>query len=1536
MKKLLFANLLLLIVFHGQAQLSKTIDVAVPGSLNQAVSLLDRTVLTNLTLSGSLDARDFKFMRDSLPLLSVIDMSNTTIKPYEGMWVTIQPMTVYEANTLPENAFRLKKTLTEIKLPKTLKAIKRQAFFQSGIRSIQFPDSLEFIDEFVFAYCLNLTEIRIPSLVTSIGIHAFSNCTGLEELSIGRSVQTFGYMCFAFCTKLKSIHVVTDVPQVLGESMTIFYRADTKHCVLHVPMGAKTCYSLSDQWGDFENIEDDSIGFYPLKSIVRLASEKGSSATVNVCSSIAWSYRCDQSWLKIDRSGQSNMDTLTLIAEANDAKTMRSAKIMLIANGMDAKVITVNQLGTPKIMKLVAGGLLAGLNADERRSITNLVLTGTMDSRDFKTLRDSMPSLSNLDLSGVDILAYSGFYGTSSSNLANEIPQNAFFDSYKYISNTTLEAIILPLSATSIGRNAFYECRSLSEVVVQNKLRTVGDLAFGYCVSLRNIDLSKSVQTIGYSAFSNCTSLMTALMGDSLLTLGSSAFLSCNVLEKVSLGNSLTSVGYAAFSRCRLLSSIRLPETVTSIGSEAFWYCTRLRDLYVNWMQPMPISINSMTFYQVDTMSCVIHVPHYTKSLYKAMFPWSSFQKMEEWPTGFMVDAQTLRLPNAAGSKVTFKITSNTNWEVLSDQSWLKVSSGAGFGDTTIELVAEHNALFAYRTAHITIQSPGLKTRYILVAQESSIKYVTTIAGKLCTAVKPWERIGLDKLVIQGSIDASDFRTLRDSFPSLQMLDLSQTVIKAYTGKDGPSNYGSYESYEANTIPHNAFNNLNSYRSSSIKSVILPSNITSIKFDAFNHCMELDSLIVPESVTELGNSAFSGCSSLKKIKLSNAITIFPYHVFDYCPSLTELTLPDSLTTIKGYACSNCSSLTKLTFGKKLLTIGESAFSSCYRLKAINLPGALQSIDESAFEGGAYESLSIPQSVRTIATYAFSSNKLKAVYVYTNKPLAIGSSDVFRNFDFSKCTLYVPKGSKSAYQADNSWSKFVNIVEGKSLSFSEQNIQMYSGEQKTIELTSNASWTLTCSQSWLSFSQTSGQGDASITISSQTNPSYACRTAFLSVASNDSTIPNLEMVVTQYGKVKTVTATPNGFYACFTKAEIHSISNLVVKGEMDARDFKFMRDSMPQLVIIDLSAVTIKSYIGDFGTTFGYAYYMPNALPPDAFYDNNNGKPNATLTQIRLPESMVSIGSGAFKSAIGLSSIVVPNKVGTINSNAFYGCTALDSVNFGTSLLYIGQSAFCTSGLNSLMLPNTVQTIEEDAFKDANRLSVAVLPNSLTYLGPQAFAFCFKLKQVVLSKGLKTLESNLFCRCEKLTDVRIPESVTSIGNDAFSCCSSLTSITIPSQMTKIGTGAFGFCYNLKSIYAMPTQPVDLTNAINYESFYSVDKNACSLYVPVGSRSNYATAIEWKDFINIVEQSVPVSTVQTEMCTVSPNPFKEVINIHGLHETAAYRLTDLNGNVLMSGKTSGLHALSAEGLPKGMYLLRIKTTNETRILKLIKEN
>ena len=120
-----------------------------------------------------------------------------------------------------------------------------------------------------------------------------------------------------------------------------------------------------------------------------------------------------------------------------------------------------------------------------------------------------------------------------------------------------------------------------------------------------------------------------------------------------------------------------------------------------------------------------------------------------------------------------------------------------------------------------------------------------------------------------------------------------------------------------------------------------------------------------------------------------------------------------------------------------------------------------------------------------------------------------------------------------------------------------------------------------------------------------------------------------------------------------------------------------------------------------------------------------------VSQITIPESVVSIGEYAFANNDMLTDLVFPTSLNTISIGTFYMCTSLKNVSMPQQLLSIGKECFygCKS-LHSITLPSNITTIGTDAFYGCTSLAEISFPESITSIGSNAFSNCTGLTKVV--------------------------------------------------------------------------------------------------------------------------------------------------------------------------------------------------------------
>ncbi len=1499
-------------------------------------------------------------------------------------------------------------------IPTSVKTVEPYSFcFNDNLASVSIPSSVMSIGEYAFTACsaaifvdanntnymsqdsllFNKSKNRliqcgtskignyvIPSTVDTIGENAFYNCKSLTSVSLPASVASISDLAFYNCTGLTSI-TVNGLPVLIDSSDGVFENVDKINCILNVPFGTTQLYQYADGWNDFKNIVENETGFALESNKSLLSYLAGSKAKIAIASNKSWTVSSNQNWLQASPANGMGNDTIVLVADANLVTENRNATVTVSAEGVQPQTITVTQAGFPKAITVVAGGLATTLSASELNSIINLKITGTIDARDFKTMRDNMPALSFLDISEATIAAYNGTLGTTAwitNYAANKIPDYAFnlgmsyqqltltdvklptsinaIGDYAFYSCEALTEIEIPNSVTFIGRGGFGSCYNLakitlpnnltsignevfmgsgiSEITLPNTLISIGDNGFAYCKNLKTVVIPNSVQTLYTNSFQNCESLQNLTIGNSVKNIRNSAFMECKSLksliipnsvtnidgyafgnciglETVTLSDSLTAINYGcfqgciklnnivipqsvtridynAFSGCKSLTDIQIPEAVTIISGSAFSYCTGLKSISVVNEIPIDLSSSYGVFDGVNKQECILNVPFGTKSAYSTAIQWKDFVNIIENSYGLSLSTNVVKLSVSEGSKAAIAVKSNNEWTVSNSQSWLNISPLNGNGNDTIRFTAQENQLTVQRTAIVTVTS-GKISKKITVTQAASPKVIAITEGKLATALTTEERKTITNLTITGKIDARDFKTLRDSMPKLELLDISNTEIVAYSGNEGT--YGNYYStYPANEIPQYAFYKSNTYTpTKTLYSIILPNTAKSIGYSAFQLCAGLNEIVVPNAVTSIGSYAFSQCSGLKTISLSSKITKISYNAFDGCTGITDLVLPDSLVTVDNDAFVNCTNLKNVTLGSSLKTVGYNmfqnctslsnvvfskalktigigafrntgftaitlpetitkldsyAFSSCTKLEEINLPNSLTSIEYAAFGSctelkkilfgkslisigsGAFTnctslpSIDIPESVNSIESSAFNGcSGLLSITANALTPVDLSnSSSVFYGVDKTLCSLNVPFQSKALYAVASQWKDFTNIIENPNqleLSIKTARISYKAGSSAGFTLTSNTNWTASSDQSWLSINAESGNGSATLTLTATENTDLKIREAIVKVmvaGVNEKIIR-----VTQMAGAKTIEITAGTLSTSLTPTELNLVSNLILTGTIDARDFKTMRDNMPMLADVDLNGTKILAYSGTGGTSGNYTYSYPAAtIPQYALSYNGNGK--QSLVSISLPDSTVTIGQNAFQKCSGLSNVSLSKKLAKIDHYAFQYCTALSKITLPNSLLTLGVYSFAECSLLSMInLSDSLVTISDYAFSNCVLLPKISIPNSVTTLGSYVFRNCTSLTEVTLGSGLKSTGNGTFSNCKALDSITIPGTYTSIGTSSFESCSKLSNVKIGNGVTSIESSAFNGCSSIETI-EIPTN----VKTIGYSAFGGCSK------------------------------------------------------------------------------------------------------------------
>ncbi|GHT72660.1 hypothetical protein FACS189456_1780 [Bacteroidia bacterium] len=631
-----------------------------------------------------------------------------------------------------------------------------------------------------------------------------------------------------------------------------------------------------------------------------------------------------------------------------------------------------------------------------------------------------------------------------------------------------------------------------------------------------------------------------------------------------------------------------------------------------------------------------------------------------------------------------------------------------------------------------------------------------------------------------------------------------------------------------------------------LTSVTFPSGITRIETDAFKWCYGLTgTLTLPPNLTHIGNDAFRETGFTGTLTLPSTLTTLQFNAFYGCTGFTgdliipdgvttignqafynctgfngTLTLPADLVSIENSAFNNCSGFSgTLTIPNKVTAIGQYAFAECQNLTEIVVSNSVQTIGNFAFDNNCrVQTLTLGSGITSIGDYAFrnigtcSGGSSGSVTNFNPTPLAINST-VFDGIPLSWVTLDVPNGTSGDYSLAPVWQNFSPITQGGYAITAQPNNPLFGSvgglAQRFYAL--NEEITLVAAPTaGLDFLGWEYNGD----IVSNGSPYVFTVTG------------NLKLTA-KFGKVVTVISTAGGLTAEIRAGgdDPAAISKLVVTGDIDARDVRAIRDSMPMLEALDLSGANVVYYNGSEGTRYPYwDTYQSNEMPQYSFYNDYTGTGRTAPLTIVLPNSITKVGNYAFQNGSGLTSVTIPEGVTEIGYQAFYNCTGLTSINLPNSINILRSYAFaeCQGLTGILTLPSNLTTMEDRVFQSNSGLASVIIPNSVTTIGYGAFMYC-----------------------NNLTAINIPEGVTSLSTYTFYNCTNLQEVTIGSNVTTIGSNVFYYCNNLQTINNLSPTPVNISG----NNLFSGGVSGITLNVPGSACVAYNAEPVWNS-MNIV--------------------------------------------------------------------------------------
>ena len=732
--------------------------------------------------------------------------------------------------------------VTELVIPSGVTSIGDHAFYDCrSLTSIVLPEGVTSIGGSAFSGCSSLTAINIPASMTSIGNSAFGGCSSLTAITIPEGVTNIGEQVFDYCSSLSFINVADGNP--IYDSR--------ERCNAIIATGSNTLIRGCSATIIPKSVE--SIGNYAFRG----------------CSSLTF-ITLPEGVTSIGEDAFSSCSSLTSIT--------LPASVTSIGDFAFFDCRCLYKVINNSNLSLSIGSSSNGRVAYYAKVIYKGSELTTVDDFQFYT-SDDIHSLVNYIGNEKEIVLTDSYNGG-----------NYKIGDYAFSGFSSLTSITLPGSVTSIGNYAFYNSTALKKFIIEDGSTTLllgsngSSEGLFYDCPLEEVYLGRN---LSYNVGSSY---------------GYSPFYNKDALTKVAIGNEVTEIGQYAFYGCDNIYSLTIPNGILTIGSSAFSTPDK-----VIWLTNTP---------PTGYTNAKGNINYVANNQYAAL---SNVQVYPYLSSMFEVDGVRY-VPVNPSERTCHAI------DCVYDETIETISVGETASFRGIEMKVMEMMPYTFcgnkNIKEVSVSHLGNIGDYafydcdsIQHAELSNHGDIGNQAFCNCDGIKDVKISNLGNIGSQAFYNCDAIETVTIS---------NQGIIGGQTFYDC-NGIKNVDIHNRGSIGNQAF-----YGCNGMETAIV-ANKGTVDSEAFSGCSALKTVILGDSIGSLGDKAFYQCSSLQEIVIPDSVKSVGSYCFWGCSALTNFSLGCSVATINNYVFQDCSSLSKIILPPTVTKVGDYVFAGCSKL-----------------------------------------------------------------------------------------------------------------------------------------------------------------------------------------------------------------------------------------------------------------------------------------------------------------------------------------------------------------------------------------------------------------------------------------------------------------------------------------------------------------------------------------------------------------------------------------------------------------------------